>query len=149
MTMLSHRPAALPARGIPARHRLNRLMTALRPARPVRPIGPARPTGTASSTDTAVRPVPRGLLPLTLHDGVRRLYALDARHFASTTSVEVVYDARVQTAYVLAEQGQRPEWLAEHLDLPRSAVEAIAGHAQRHGPTGPGDLPRRSWTTGS
>jgi hypothetical protein len=72
---------------------------------------------------------------------VQRLYLLDPRDFATTTSPEVAYDARVHTAYLLTLQGHRPEWLAQHLDLPPSAVHHIAEHARRSGPEGPGSLP--------
>ncbi|GAA1984703.1 hypothetical protein [Kitasatospora viridis] len=86
-------------------------------------------------------PQPRGCLRLTLRDGAARLYLLDARDFAATTSPEVAYDARIHTAYLLAVQGHRPEWLAQHLDLPVDAVRRIAEHAAQFGPAGPGTRP--------
>jgi hypothetical protein len=85
----------------------------------------------------------RGCLRIALWDGVTRLYLLDARDFAATTSPEVAYDARIHTAYLLSLQGHRPEWLAQHLDLPLEAVLAVAEHAGRFGPAGPGTLPPR------
>jgi hypothetical protein len=91
---------------------------------------------------TAV-PQLRGCLRIALWDGVTRLYLLDARDFAATTSPEVVYDARIHTAYLLSLQGHRPEWLAQHLDLPLAAVLGIAEHADRFGPAGPGTPPPR------
>ncbi|MGF1428666.1 hypothetical protein [Kitasatospora sp. LaBMicrA B282] len=83
----------------------------------------------------------RGCLRLVLGDGVPRLYLLDPRDFAATTSPEVAYDARVHTAYLLTLQGHRPEWLAQHLDLPAVAAHRIADHARRCGPRGSGELP--------
>ncbi|MEE1783706.1 hypothetical protein PUR71_12425 [Streptomyces sp. SP17BM10] len=80
-------------------------------------------------------PIVRGRLRLTLHDGAPRLYLLDHRDFAATTSPDVAYDARVQTAYVFALQGHRPDCLAQHLGLPLAAAEAIAEHAARAGAT--------------
>ncbi|MFE3526715.1 hypothetical protein ACFXOD_35015 [Streptomyces sp. NPDC059161] len=53
----------------------------------------------------------------------------------------LVYDLRVHTAYVLAQQGHRAAWLATHLDLPRDAARRIvaparpgAAPAHRQGP---------------
>ncbi|MFJ9846716.1 hypothetical protein ACIRYZ_41045 [Kitasatospora sp. NPDC101155] len=86
-------------------------------------------------------PVLRGCLWLTLHDGVDRLYLLNHRDFATTTSPDVAYDARVHTAYVLTLQGHRPDQLAQHLNLPDAATRAIAEHAERSGPTGPATEP--------
>lgn len=74
-------------------------------------------------------PIVHGRLRLTLEDGTPRLYLLDPRDFAATTSPEVAYDARVQSAYVFALQGHGPDCLARHLGLPLAAAEAIAEHA--------------------
>lgn len=68
---------------------------------------------------------------------------MDARDFAATTSPDVAYDARVHAAYLLALQGHRPEWLAQHLDLPASATAGIAKQAESSGPDGPGTMPPR------
>ncbi|MGW2250637.1 hypothetical protein ACWCXH_10590 [Kitasatospora sp. NPDC001660] len=88
-------------------------------------------------------PIVRGNLRLTLRDGTPRLYLLDHRDFAATTSPEVAYDARVQTAYLLALQGHGPDCLAQHLGLPVAAAESIAEHADRSGAPGPGNaVPR-------
>ncbi|MEV7026307.1 hypothetical protein [Kitasatospora sp. NPDC093558] len=76
-------------------------------------------------------PIVRGRLRLTLQDGTPRLYLLDHRDFAATTSPDVAYDARVQTAYVFALQGHGPDCLARHLGLPLAAAEAITAHAAR------------------
>ncbi|WP_063775029.1 hypothetical protein [Streptacidiphilus anmyonensis] len=84
-----------------------------------------------------------GVLDLTLHDGVERPYLLDPRDFAATTAPEVAYDARVHAAYILALQGHRPVWLAHHLNLPLPATDAICGHAEAHGSTGPQNGPVR------
>jgi hypothetical protein len=82
-----------------------------------------------------------GILVLALRDGVERPYLLDPRDFATTTAPEVAYDARVHAAYILALQGHRPTWLAQHLDLPLRATDAICAHAEIHGPTGPQNGP--------
>lgn len=82
-------------------------------------------------------PIVRGLLQLTLQDGVPRLYLLDHRDFSATTSPDVAYDSRVQTAYLLALQGHGPDRIAEHLGLPLAAVGLIAHHAARCGARGP------------
>ncbi|SEK52655.1 hypothetical protein [Streptacidiphilus jiangxiensis] len=83
----------------------------------------------------------RGVLRLALRDGVERAYLLDPRDFAATTSPDIAYDARVHAAYILALQGHRPAWLAQHLDLPLPAADAICAHAEAHGPDGPRNGP--------
>ncbi|MEY9943089.1 hypothetical protein [Kitasatospora sp. GAS1066B] len=72
-----------------------------------------------------------------------RLYLLDPNDFATTTSPEVAYDARVQTAYLLSLQGHHADWLAPYLDLPAEAARTIAEHAERSGPAGPAARPPR------
>ncbi|MER7844321.1 hypothetical protein ABTZ03_10300 [Kitasatospora sp. NPDC096077] len=84
-------------------------------------------------------PIVRGLLKLTLEDGTPRLYLLDHRDFSATTSPDVAYDSRVQTAYLLALQGHGPDRVAEHLGLPAAVTEVIAQHAARCGASGPGN----------
>ena len=101
----------------------------------------ASPAPRTAPPVAAPAPDARGCLRLTLHDGVSRLYLLDARDFTATTSPEVAYDARVHAAYVLALQGHRPEWLAQHLDLPLPAAGGIAAQAALSGPDGPGTMP--------
>ncbi|MGK4579535.1 hypothetical protein [Kitasatospora sp. HPMI-4] len=105
-----------------------------------------RRTGAAAHTAPLVPMAPadcraRGYLRLTLQDGTPRLYLLDHRDFAATTSPEVAYDARVHTAYQLLLQGHRPEEIAERLALPAAAAQRIAEHAERSGPNGPGNRP--------
>lgn len=110
-----------------------RLLRGLRLGRPA-PAAPRPPRPPVTGTV-------RGCLRLALRDGVQRLYLLDPRDFAATTSPEVAYDARVHAAYLLTLQGHRPEWLAQHLDLPVAAVHHIAAQAWDCGPEGPGPLP--------
>ncbi|MFE2408416.1 hypothetical protein ACFXDE_08740 [Kitasatospora sp. NPDC059408] len=86
-------------------------------------------------------PIVRGRLRLTLQDGTPRLYLLDHRDFAATTSPDVAYDARVQTAYLFALQGHGPDCLARHLGLPLTAAEAIAAHAARASAPGAAGAP--------
>ena len=111
-----------------------------------------RPHTIALHTTTTTPWTARGVLTLALHDGVERLYLLDPRDFAATTSPQVAYDARVHAAYILATQGHRPEWLAPHLDLPLTATRAVCAHAEQHEPHGPregtGELPQRAWSAG-
>ncbi|MEU8516770.1 hypothetical protein AB0C76_35060 [Kitasatospora sp. NPDC048722] len=101
--------------------------------RGLRRTSPHLPPLTARPADA---PVVRGRLRLTLQDGTARLYLLDHRDFAATTSPDVAYDARVQTAYLFALQGHGPDCLARHLGLPPAAAEAIAAHAARSGSPG-------------
>ncbi|WP_329562375.1 hypothetical protein [Kitasatospora sp. NBC_01266] len=112
-------------------------MTTLMSSRPTRRSGATAATPAPSGTV-------RGCLRLTLRDGVPQLYLLDPNDFATTTSTEVAYDVRVQTAYLLSLQGHRPDWLAQHLDLPTAAARTIAEHAELSGPAGPGVMPPRS-----
>lgn len=107
-----------------------------------RNVGPAPRTASTTAPSALSLPV-RGCLRLTMQDGVSRLYLLDARDFAATTSPDVAYDSRVHAAYLLALQGHRPQWLAQHLDLPPSAADSIVEYAERSGPDGPCTMPPR------
>lgn len=155
MTMLAfapttrrpHTTATAPITVTPAGRKLSRLLQTVRRRAAAPAATPtARATLAAEATEAGRRPGPaaRGCLRLTLDDGISRLYLLDARDFATTTSPEVAYDARVHTAYLLTLQGHRPEWLGRHLDLPTVATSRIAEHAERSGPEGPGTMPPRT-----
>jgi hypothetical protein len=75
-------------------------------------------------------PPPTPTLWLTLQDGVRRQYLLDPAAEADPTRPDLYCDPRVQAAYVLARQGHRARWLAQHLNLPLAAArEIVAGGA--------------------
>ncbi|MFI9274515.1 hypothetical protein ACIGXM_27965 [Kitasatospora sp. NPDC052896] len=113
------------------RHSGGRLLRAIRSYRRPAAAPAARTAPVVPVLLTA--PAVRGSLRLTLHDGTPRRYLLDARDFAATTSPDVAYDARVHTAYLLAMQGHRAPWLAQHLDLPSTAAHAIAERAARSG----------------
>ncbi|MGF1425719.1 hypothetical protein [Kitasatospora sp. LaBMicrA B282] len=128
----SARPAARAGRGS---GRLSRVLPLGRTA--VAPRAAARPVvlPTAGGCEA------RGSLRLTLQDGIARRYLLDFRDFATTTSPDVAFDARVRTAYQLALQGHAPQWIADQLSLPTGAAHDIAANAARSGPAGPGHLP--------